>query len=301
VTPAGRVLSDAPTVYALALEWALLATGDQRHHAGDRLADLVRSSGFRISTGFVGTPLIMDALAGSGHLDVAYRLMLQTGCPSWLYAVTMGATTVWERWDAMLPDGTINPGQMTSFNHYALGAVADWLHRTVAGLAPGAPAYREIVVRPIPGGGLTAASARHETPYGPVSVSWTRAGGRFALEVVVPVGATATVHLPDEDEAVQVGHGRHTWDVVDPGSAPPALGAEATLRDLLDHPEAWRACAAAALAVLGLPDDAAAAARLASSLDAPVSDLPLALDPEGTFHGARELTERLEEALTPYR
>ncbi|HEV2870520.1 MAG TPA: family 78 glycoside hydrolase catalytic domain, partial [Actinomycetota bacterium] len=95
VTPGGRVLSDAPTVYALALEWALLPTGDQRHHAGDRLADLVRSFGFRISTGFVGTPLIMDALAGSGHLDVAYRLMLQTGCPSWLYAVTMGATTVW--------------------------------------------------------------------------------------------------------------------------------------------------------------------------------------------------------------
>ena len=150
VTAGGRVLSDAPTVYALALEWALLPTEDQRHHAGDRLADLVRSSGFRISTGFVGTPLIMDALTDSGHLDVAYRLMLQTGCPSWLYAVTMGATTVWERWDAMLPDGTINPGQMTSFNHYALGAVADWLHRTFAGLAPAAPGYRELLVRPTP-------------------------------------------------------------------------------------------------------------------------------------------------------
>ena len=142
------MLSDAPTVYALALEWALLPTDEQRHRAGDRLADLVRSSGFRISTGFVGTPLICDALTAPGHLDVAYRLLLQTGCPSWLYAVTMGATTVWERWDAMLPDGTINPGQMTSFNHYALGAVADWLHRTVAGLAPAAPGYRELLVRP---------------------------------------------------------------------------------------------------------------------------------------------------------
>ena len=97
----------------------------------------MRTAGFRISTGFVGTPLMTDALTDAGHLDLAYRLLLQTGCPSWLYAVTMGATTVWERWDSMLPDGSINPGEMTSFNHYALGAVADWLHRTVAGPGPG--------------------------------------------------------------------------------------------------------------------------------------------------------------------
>ncbi len=90
-----------------------------------------------------------DALADSGHPDLAYRLLLQTGCPSWLYSVTMGATTVWERWDSMLPDGSINPGQMTSFNHYALGAVADWMHRRVAGLAAGDPGYRTIVVRPL--------------------------------------------------------------------------------------------------------------------------------------------------------
>jgi alpha-L-rhamnosidase len=285
----------------MAIEWALLPTAEQRQRAGRRLADLVRTSGFRISTGFVGTPLMTDALTSVGEVDVAYRLLLQTENPSWLYSVTMGATTVWERWDSMLPDGRINPGQMTSFNHYALGAVADWLHRTVAGLAPGAPAYREIVVRPLPGGGLTAASARHETPYGTASVSWTRRDGRLALEVVVPVGATAEVHVPGEDQAVRVGHGTHAWDVPDPCPPRPPLRAGATVRDLLDHPEAWRAAAAACVAVAGLPDDAAAAARLASHLDAPLSDLPLALDPEGTFHGARELTDRLEEALTPYR
>src|SRR3954449_9961231 len=166
VTAGGRVLSDCPTVYALALQWALLPTEEQRRRAGERLADLVRTSGFRISTGFLGTPLIADALTDAGHPELAYRLLLQTGCPSWLYAVTMGATTVWERWDSMLADGRINPGEMTSFNHYALGAVADWLHRTVAGLAPGAPGYRSIVVRPLPGGGLTHARARHLTPYG---------------------------------------------------------------------------------------------------------------------------------------
>jgi alpha-L-rhamnosidase len=302
VTQGGRVLSDSQTGYALAIEWALLPTAEQRAGAGRRLADLVRTSDFRISTGFVGTPLMTDALTSVGEVDLAYRLLLQTENPSWLYSVTMGATTVWERWDSMLPDGRINPGEMTSFNHYALGAVADWLHRTVAGLAPGAPAYREIVVRPLPGGGLTSASARHQTPYGTAAVSWERRDGRLALEVVVPVGSAATVHVPGEPEPVRVDHGTHTWDVADPCPPRPPLAADATIRDLLDHPEAWRAAATAAVAAArDLPDGAAAAARLARHLDGPLSDLPLALDPEGTFHGARELTERLEEALTPYR
>ncbi|WP_329609203.1 alpha-L-rhamnosidase-related protein [Arthrobacter sp. ATA002] len=94
---------------------------------------------FHVGTGFVGTPIIADALTDTGHADVAGKLLLQTGVPSWLYAVTMGATTVWERWDSMLPDRTINPGQMTSFNHYAFGAVADWMYRRLAGLAPDSP------------------------------------------------------------------------------------------------------------------------------------------------------------------
>ena len=112
---------------------------------------------------------------------MAYRLLLQTGWPSWLYAVTMGATTVWERWDSMLPDGSINPGQMTSFNHYALGAVADWLHRRVAGLAPAAPGYRELVVRPAPA--RASPRPRHAIARRTATrrSSWRRADGRFAL------------------------------------------------------------------------------------------------------------------------
>ena len=111
---------------------------------------LVRDSGYHIRTGFVGTPLICDALCSTGHHQAAYRLLLQRECPSWLYPVTMGATTIWERWDSMLPDGSINPGEMTSFNHYALGAVADWMHRTMGGLAPAEPGYRRIGDPPTP-------------------------------------------------------------------------------------------------------------------------------------------------------
>ena len=151
VTPAGRLMCDAETAYALALMFDLLPTAEQRQRAGDRLAELVRDSGYHIRTGFVGTPLMCDALSSTGHYRTAYRLLAQQECPSWLYPVTMGATTIWERWDSMLPDGSINPGEMTSFNHYALGAVADWMHRTVGGLAPAAPrGSRAIVVLPLP-------------------------------------------------------------------------------------------------------------------------------------------------------
>jgi alpha-L-rhamnosidase len=298
VTPGGRVLSDCPTVYALALEWALLPTEDQRHHAGDRLADLVRSSGFRIRTGFVGTPLVTDALTSSRHPDVAYRLMLQTGCPSWLYAVTMGATTVWERWDALLPDGTINPGQMTSFNHYAFGAVADWLHRTVAGLAPAAPGYRDLLIRPAVAHKLDSASARHRTPYGDAEVSWERSDGRLRLHVVVPVGTTATVHVPGQSEPVRVGHGTHAWQMADPALDGP-LPAQATVRDVLDHEETWRQVVAAAVETGVASDEAQAAARLQAFLDAPSRRLVYALAPPGLIDGGQALHARLDDLLPP--
>lgn len=122
----------------------------------------------------------------------------------------MGATTIWERWDSMLPDGSINSGNMTSFNHYALGAVADWLHRTVAGLAPAAPGYRTLSVRPLPGGGLTWAAARHLTPYGTASVRWRREDATLHVEVSVPPGCDAVIELPGQ-EPVTAGSGAHTF------------------------------------------------------------------------------------------
>jgi alpha-L-rhamnosidase len=300
VTGGGRVLGDAATTYALALQWALLPGADQRRGAGRRLADLVRTAGFRISTGFVGTPLMTDALADAGEPELAYRLLLQTGCPSWLYPVTMGATTVWERWDSLLPDGRINPGQMNSFNHYALGAVADWLHRRVAGLAPGAPGYRRIEVRPLPGTGLTRAYARHLTPYGEAAVAWQRQDGRFRLEVRVPVGATAVVHLPGGGDPEEVRHGRHEWTVADPYAQGSVRATEPTIRDLLDHEPTWSAIVAAAVETGVAAGESALAERLARSLDAPAADLADAATAGGFVPGAAELTARLTTVLAPH-
>ena len=207
-----ELLSDSMTAYALALQFALLPSTAQRQHAGERLVDLVRSSGYHIGTGFVGTPLICDALCGVGEYAAAYRLLMQRECPSWLYPVTMGATTIWERWDSLLPDGSVNPGEMTSFNHYALGAVADWLHRTVGGLAPGAPGYKRLVIQPHPGGGLTYARAQHLTPYGMAGCSWNIEAGLITLEVEVPPNTSASVSLPGRDTGpVEVGSGRYRW------------------------------------------------------------------------------------------
>ena len=211
IADGGELLPPTQTAYAVALSFGLLEGGEEAVAAAG-LAAAVEADGYRIATGFVGTPLVCDALTDHGYTTAAYRLLLQTECPSWLYPVTMGATTIWERWDSMLPDGSINEGEMTSFNHYALGAVADWMHRSLAGLAPAGPGYRKLLIRPMPGGGLDWAQARHETPYGVADVRWDLAGADFTLQVTVPAGCTATVVLPDADGTTHdVGSGTNSF------------------------------------------------------------------------------------------
>jgi len=241
VTPAGRVLSDSATAYALALQFGLLKDSEQRRHVAKQLVALVRESGYHISTGFVGTPLICDALCSVGEVEAAFHLLNQHGCPSWLYPVTMGATTIWERWDSLRPDGSINPNQMTSFNHYALGAVADWLHRTVGGLAPASPGYRHLAIWPHPGGGLTHARARHGTPYGLAESRWTIEAGQIEVVVVVPPNAEATVTLPGSTaEPIEIGAGTHRWSYpYHVKHVPHPRSLDSTISEFIDDPEAW--------------------------------------------------------------
>ena len=274
VTTAGRLMSEAQTTYALALEWDLLPTLPQRLIAAARLADMVRIGGFRIATGFVGTPLICDALINNGYADVGYRLLLQTACPSWLYPVTMGATTIWERWDSMLPDGSINPGEMTSFNHYALGAVADTMHRTIAGLAPAEPGYRRVRIAPQPPSSLTRATARHISPYGEISVVWERADGVFRLTASIPVGIDAEVRLPGAAETIRAGHGVHTWTSTEPDANSRFDPSAATIRDLIDDEDLWNSVVGVTTRAGLTPDGEPHALRLVGRyLDRPASDV----------------------------
>ncbi|CDK00352.1 MULTISPECIES: alpha-L-rhamnosidase [Microbacterium] len=243
VTARGRVVNETATAYALAIVFDILDDA-QKKHAGDRLAEIVAQAAYRISTGFAGTPLVTDALSSTGHLDAAYLMLLETGCPSFLYPVTMGATTIWERWDSVRPDGTINPSGMTSLNHYALGAVVDWMHRTIGGLTLLEPGYRRMRIAPRPGGDLTSASLRHDTVHGPVRVEWAVDSGSARVTVEIPRGTSAEVVLPLHPEGLTAevtDAGEHSWTYALPdGPAPVALSLDSTLREVSDDPAAWR-------------------------------------------------------------
>ncbi|WP_405529013.1 glycoside hydrolase family 78 protein [Streptomyces canus] len=184
---------------ALALAFGI-APAAERAAVGEALATLVRAKSGRIATGFLGTPFVLPALAGTGHTPEAYQLLLNTECPGWLYQVERGATTMWERWDAIRPDGTIDTekaGHMLSFNHYAYGAVAAWLYQTVAGLRAATPGYRTVDIAPRPGGGLTSANASVVTPYGPASVAWSINGATLTVEISLPPGTTGRFSAPE--------------------------------------------------------------------------------------------------------
>lgn len=195
VTPSGRLVSSTQTAYTLALHFDMLPEA-LRAQAADKLAWNVKDYGNHLTTGFLGTPYLCHVLTRFGYTDVAYDLLLQEEYPSWLYPVKMGATTIWERWDGMKPDSTFQTPGMNSFNHYAYGAIGDWMYRTVAGLQEASPGYKNITIAPQPGGKLTRASAELKTIYGPAKSSWKTENGIFKMDIVVPANTTATVTLP---------------------------------------------------------------------------------------------------------
>jgi len=197
VTGTGRVGENTQTAYAVALQFDLLPESLRAVAAG-RLASEVRQRK-HLTTGFVGTPYLCHVLSSYGYLDEAYLLLNREDYPSWLYPVKQGATTIWERWDGLKPDGSFQDKGMNSFNHYAYGAIGEWMYRVMAGIEidPEAPGYKHTLIQPRPGGGFTSASASHMTLYGRVSSAWKMDGGAFELAVEIPPNTTATVRLPD--------------------------------------------------------------------------------------------------------
>ncbi|HVW94463.1 MAG TPA: glycoside hydrolase family 78 protein [Mucilaginibacter sp.] len=202
VTPNGLISSDTQTAYVLALEFDMLPE-NLRAQAADRLVSNIRRYGNHLTTGFLGTPYLCHVLSRFGHADVAYRLLLQDTYPSWLYPVKMGATTIWERWDGIRPDGTLETPTMNSYNHYAYGAIGDWMYRVVAGIdtKEDAPGYKGITIKPTIGGGLTNVAADYNTDYGKVSSHWSVEGGKLTMDVEIPANTTATIYVPATDSS----------------------------------------------------------------------------------------------------
>jgi alpha-L-rhamnosidase len=190
----GTVGNNSQTGYVLALAFGLVPAAQQQAVA-DKLAAKVDARNGHLSVGFMGVENLLPVLADHGHADTAYRILQQPDYPGWGYMIGRGATTIWERWDGIKTDGTLQDPGMNSFNHYGLGSVGDWLYRSVGGLAPAAPGYQQLLISPTPGGTLTSASTSLLTGYGPATSSWSKAGSTLTLRVVVPPNTTATVRL----------------------------------------------------------------------------------------------------------
>jgi alpha-L-rhamnosidase len=197
VTPAGRIGPNTQTAYVLALHFDLLPES-MRPLVAERLAKEIGRGGYHLTTGCVGTPYLCHVLSRYGYTDVAYKLLNQEEYPSWLYPVKLGATTIWERWDGIRPDGSFQDAGMNSFNHYAYGAIGDWLYQVVAGLEldANAPGYKRFHIQPQPGGGLTYAKVKFDSMYGRIESSWMLDNNVFQLTITVPPNSEAVVHLP---------------------------------------------------------------------------------------------------------
>jgi len=196
VTPAGRVGPNTQTAYLLALHFDLLPE-EVRPKVAERLVNEIRRSDYHLTTGFLGTPYLCHVLSRFGYTDVAYALLNRTSYPSWLYPVTQGATTIWERWDGIKPDGSFQDASMNSFNHYAYGAIGEWLYRVVAGIEvdASAPGYKRILFQPQPGGQLSYVRAGMDSMYGRVESAWHIEGDTFHLAVTVPPNTEGVVRV----------------------------------------------------------------------------------------------------------
>jgi len=195
VSPNARLAGDTQTAYLLALAFDLLPE-KKRPAAIGHLERTLKRRDFHLSTGFVGTPLLCPVLSRFDRHDLAYRLLFQTDYPSWLLPVVNGATTMWEKWDSWTPDKGFGDAGMNSFNHYAYGAIGEWLYSTVAGINELEPAFKSILLRPIPHERLTRASASLDTPYGLVESSWKLSRGVLDWSVTIPPNTSAIAVCP---------------------------------------------------------------------------------------------------------
>jgi alpha-L-rhamnosidase len=196
-TPRGRLAARTQTAHILALMFDLVSK-EHKDRTIKALLKLLEENKGHLTTGFLGTPYFCHVLSENGELDAAYELLLKEDFPSWLYQVKMGATTIWEHWDGIKPDGSMWSANMNSFNHYAYGAIGDWLYKVVAGINidPSYPGYKRIVIKPRPGGGIAHAKGELQSIYGKISVEWAIEDGYITINAQVPHNTKARLILP---------------------------------------------------------------------------------------------------------
>lgn len=212
----GEIKKGFQTIYSLAISFDLLDQNEQQIN-GKLLNEDIINHDYHITTGFVGTPYILYALCRTGYNDTAFKLLLQEKCPSWLYSIKCGATSIWERWDALKEDGSVNISRvgkdcMVSFNHYAYGSIGSWLYEKIGGIQAEEAGYASIKIDPLIGYGITYCRCRHRSPYGDIECEWMKNSENVSLCVTIPFGSKATVMLPN-GETKQVFSGKYMFNL----------------------------------------------------------------------------------------
>lgn len=238
VTLTGRLVSETQTAMTLALYFDLVEEQFKEDIAA-RLEQNIAAHKTHLTTGFIGTPYLCLALSDNGKHAVAGKLLLQEENPGWLYEVKMGATTVWERWNSILPDGSFNPANMNSLNHYAYGAIGSWLYTRLSGLRRLEPGYRKFAVAPGFIKGITRAELSYESVYGTIETAWKCENGKITVDLTVPVGTTALLTLPEKDETLEIGSGSYHYEYeTTTRLEQDRYTMETLLRVMLQHPAA---------------------------------------------------------------
>lgn len=211
VTASGRLVSETQTACVLMLHFDLVKP-EFRQRILSTLELNIGAHHNHLTTGFVGTPYLCHCLTENGKHDLAEAVFLKEDFPGWFYAVKKGATTIWERWNSILPDGCFDQSGMNSLNHYAYGAIGSWMYEKIAGIRPLEPGYKKILIQPQLTHGMTEAKGRYESVYGTIESAWSCRNGKITVDITIPPNTTAVVRLPEKTEAIEAGSGHYRYE-----------------------------------------------------------------------------------------
>ncbi|MEK4971525.1 family 78 glycoside hydrolase catalytic domain [Niallia sp. FSL R7-0648] len=211
ITPNGRLVSETQTGCVLALHFDLVEE-KYRKRIQESLEKNILNHKNHLTTGFVGTPYLCHALSENNLHELAGTLFLKEDYPSWLYAVKKGATTIWERWNSILPNGDFDESGMNSLNHYAYGAIGEWMYRKLAGINQLEPGYKKILIKPQFIKGITFVEASFESMYGAIKSSWSCRDNKIKVDIEIPANTTAVIYLPEKEQPIEVGSGSYSYE-----------------------------------------------------------------------------------------
>ena len=238
-TAGGRLCFDTITAQTLALHFGIVPERHRKKLA-EALNENVKRHGYKIVTGFIGTTYLLYALADNGYMQTAQRVLMNNGYPGWLYEVDMGATTVWERWNSLMPDGTPNPDGMNSYNHYAYGSVMEFVYRRIAGIEATEAGFKKIKVAPNPCKGLASFKAEYESVKGKIVSEYEQKNGKIKFTVEIPEGVQAEIVLPNEEPITVMG-GKYEYERAWENLEVEPFTPESYVTEVFDNPKAVKA------------------------------------------------------------